>query len=261
MFVEIDNDYLKIPPPIPFVVCRVGEAFKQPPICRPEGTWYHQVLLVIEGEGFVQIGEQTYVISQGQGVFWRADVAQIYKPAGPCFRTMWVTFLGAESILDHYQVGEWFQFEATELLYTDTCRLLAFCEGSSTIFTRSAAGYTWLIDWLQGCFEHTAPVEIQVKRYLEVHFAEPLGLDKIAASVHMSRFALCHYYKEACGITVMEELKRIRLAKARQLLKFDTAPIEEIGRLCGFENPSYFGKLFRAETGRSPREYRQDKNV
>ena len=36
-----------------------------------------------------------------------------------------------------------------------------------------------------------------------------------------------------------------------------SCPIDEVGALCGYMNPSYFGKVFREETGQTPREYRE----
>ena len=93
-------------------------------------------------------------------------------------------------------------------------------------------------------------------QFMEAHFAQPLTLEDVAAHVGMNRYSLCRYFARAQGDTVMGQLRRIRVAKARQFLRFTALPIEEIGRICGFESPSYFGKIFRAQTGLSPRDYR-----
>lgn len=256
MFVEIRKKYMKQPIPLPFVVCTVGESPFQSAVTRPEGFHHHHVLLVAEGEGLFTLGGQTHSLSAGEGFFCRSEVPHAYRAVGDQFRTLWVTFLGAESVLDYYQIGDGFKFDAAPGLLSATRALHNLCSGSSTVLTRSAAGYTWLIDWLHECFAPSAPIPVQVQRYLETHFAEPLTLDQIAGAVHMNRYALCHHYKESCGTTVMEQLRQIRLAKARQMLRFDTASVETISKNCGFESPSYFSKLFRQETGRSPREYR-----
>ncbi len=259
MFVEIRKKYLEYPLLLPFVVATVGENSFQNKTARPQGYSYHHVLMVQEGEGLFSMGGETFKLSAGEGVFCRAGVPHAYRAAGKVFRTCWVTFCGGEGVLDYYQVGNYFRFSADPLLLLSVENLEKVCEGNSTVLSRSAAGYTWFTEWLHGCFAPSAPISVQVRRYLEAHFAEPLTLESIAETVHISRYALCHHYKEVCGTTVMEQLRKIRIEKAKQLLRLSNAPIEEIGKNCGFESPSYFGKLFRQETGCSPREYRKNK--
>ena len=259
MFVEIRKKHLQPPLLFPFVVATVGKSHNQTPVDRPNGLYCHHVLMVEEGEGIFSVSGETFGLSAGEGVFCRANIPHSYRPAGKVFRTRWVTFLGAESVLDYYQIQDSFRFAANPFLLSSVEHLQNFCEGNSTVLTRSAAGYTWLTDWLHGCFASSAPVTVQVRRYMEAHFSEPLTLDQIAGAVHMSRYALCHHYKEACGTTVMGQLRKIRVEKAKQLLQLSSAPIEEVGKSCGFENPSYFGKIFRQETGYSPKEYRKSR--
>lgn len=259
MFAEIRKKYLQQPLQLPFVVSTVGECFFQAPVYRPQGFFHHHVLMVTEGEGSFRLGEETFRVSAGDGVFCRAGVPHAYQAVGDRFRTLWVTFLGGESVLGYYHIGDSLRFRATPALNSATLSLYHFCTGNSTVLTRSAAGYTWLTDWLNDCFAPSAPVTEQVRRFLEAHFSEQLTLDQIAQAVHMSRYALCHHYKENCGTTVMEQLRKVRIAKAKQLLQFSAASVEEIGQSCGFESPSYFSKLFRQETGLSPREYRTQK--
>jgi AraC-like DNA-binding protein len=47
------------------------------------------------------------------------------------------------------------------------------------------------------------------------------------------------------------------MSKARELLLSSTRPLFEIAQECGFEDPLYFSRIFRRETGISPRGYRR----
>ena len=102
--------------------------------------------------------------------------------------------------------------------------------------------------------------DLRVRRFLENHYSDPLSLDDVAHFVGLDKFALCRSYRKARGIGVMEELKRIRIAKAKRFLRFSADPIEKIGRMCGFESPSYFAKRFRELTGMTPAAYRRAHN-
>ena len=74
-------------------------------------------------------------------------------------------------------------------------------------------------------------------------------------------FAFCRYYVRERGVTVMEDLFRIRIAKAKRLLRYSDESVESVGRACGFESPSYFSKRIRKAVGCTPVEYRKRSNV
>ena len=106
----------------------------------------------------------------------RKNVPHSYRAVGKQFRTRWVTFLGGDGVLDYYEIGNWFLFHAETMFLSATDYLWQVCIGNSTVLTRSAAGYNWLVEWLHGCFAPTAPLTVQVRRYLEAHFSENLSL-------------------------------------------------------------------------------------
>lgn len=259
MFVEIRKKYTKNPNALPFVVCTAGEIKNQSEVKRPRGFSFNHFLLVIDGEGEFCVGEKSFSLSSGEGIFLRAGVAHSYKATGEKFSTLWITFLGAENVLDYYRISDYFTFEGTPALLASSRLLCNFCMGNSTVLTRSAEGYNWLINWLHSCFAPTAPVTVRVNRFLEANFSHPLTLDEIAAAAGMSRFALCHYYKENCKTTVIAELKKIRIAKAKEMLRHSSDSVEEIAQSCGFESPSYFGKLFKEHMGVSPHKWRAER--
>lgn len=253
MFAEIHNELFDA---LPFVVCTVGGC-EQEPIDRPRGIGDHQVIWISEGAGVFADRESTYRLSKGEGMFFRRGVPHRYEAAEGGMRTEWCTFAVGEGLLDYYHLPQSFPFRVPSFLPAATRELRALCEGNSTIVSRSAAGYAWLTELLDALSAPCASAAERVRQYLENHYAEPLTLDEIAVQVRLSRYTLCRVFVREQGVTVMEQLKRIRIAKAKRFLRCTAWPVEEIGRLCGFESASYFGKRFREETGRSPREYRR----
>lgn len=258
MFAEIREKYLKEPLQVPFIVTTAGGTMAEHKVSRPNGFPDHHMLIVTKGTGIFEVEGKRFSLTAGQGFFMRKGIPHRYIPEEE-LSTLWVTFLGGDRILDYYGVKQSFLFEAPAILRQSTQALIDFCRGNSTVLTRSAAGYSWFNDWLHDHFSASAPIEVQVRRYLEAHFAEALTLEQVAAAVHMSRYALCHYYQQHCRTTVMERLKQIRVEKACRLLRFSGESVEEIGRTCGIDSPSYFAKLFKEKMGCTPREYRKRK--
>ncbi len=70
---------------------------------------------------------------------------------------------------------------------------------------------------------------------------------------------VCRTCKSATGLTPSEYVNRIRIDHAAQLLRSDEAAIEDIVEECGFENLSYFYRLFRKQYGTTPKAYRKAK--
>lgn len=259
MFAEIDREYLQPDKActLALVICTIGRSENQTPQQRPEGFSYHHMLWVEEGEGLFQVNGVSRFLGAGEGLFCRRGVPHGYERSGAVFSTRWLTFLGGEGLLEYFHAPDHFFFSATADFDSSTAELDRLCQGGSTVISRSAAGYSMLTQWLSSIFGAPASPAAVIRQYLESHFGEQLSLDDIGAQVSMDRFSLCRYYRENMGMTVMEQLKRIRIAKAKQYLRHASCSIEEVGLLCGYNSPSYFGKIFREETGRSPREYRE----
>lgn len=63
-------------------------------------------------------------------------------------------------------------------------------------------------------------------------------------------------FKEYTGMSFIQYIKKLRLAKAKELLEISNDKVYEISAKVGFENPKHFNKLFREAEGISPLEYR-----
>jgi AraC-like DNA-binding protein len=83
-----------------------------------------------------------------------------------------------------------------------------------------------------------------------------LSLEEVAKLVGLSKFYFSREFRRITGYTFLSYVNLIRCEKAKQLLTENQATVGEIGRLCGFENQSYFSRTFLKCTGMLPSAYR-----
>lgn len=252
IFAEIDKKAFDL---LPFVLNTVGEDEHQPPIFLPCGSIYHEFIWVTAGRADFTVRAEKFSLSAGEGVFMRAGVPHSYR--GDPLSTAWCTFVGGEGLLDYAGVGEYYRFAVPSFLSEDAAALYRLAVGDSTVISRADAGYHLVSELLLATVAAKTTPAARVRAYLEQHYAEPLTLDDIAAAIDSDRFALCRTYAKERGITVMEDLLRIRIEKAKRLLRFYSMPVGQVGRACGFSDASYFSLRFREICGCSPKEYRR----
>lgn len=89
--------------------------------------------------------------------------------------------------------------------------------------------------------------------FIRQHYKEPLTVDAIGSAIGFSKYYLCHVFKEVTGETLVEYIQYLRCNEARRLLASGEHNVGEAARLCGFQNLSYFSKIYRRYMGESPR--------
>lgn len=96
--------------------------------------------------------------------------------------------------------------------------------------------------------------------FIASHYADPLTLDDIASHIYVGREECCRCFKRALTLSPFEYLTRFRLEKTLEWLgQKETASqtISELAALAGFNNASYFAKIFREYFHCTPSQYRQ----
>jgi AraC-like DNA-binding protein len=98
---------------------------------------------------------------------------------------------------------------------------------------------------------------------MDLHYAEPLTIDRLAAKSHLSTFHFIRRFRAAFGETPHRYLRQRRLDRAKELLVTTPLPITEICDQIGFQSLGSFSSLFRRQTGETPAGYRAQrrKNV
>ena len=97
----------------------------------------------------------------------------------------------------------------------------------------------------------------QVLRYVEAHFAEGSFVD-LAEQLHYDQSWLSREIKRKTGKTYTQLVQEKRLAQAAFLLKNTDRNVSDIAVAVGYENISYFHRIFADSFGRSPKHYRDE---
>lgn len=97
-------------------------------------------------------------------------------------------------------------------------------------------------------------------QYIEQHYAEDLSLDYLADMVYLSPKYLSTIFAQVTGNTLNKYIRSIRMKKAIDLIMHSNRRISDISVMVGYQNVSYFCKLFTEEYGVTPEKYRVGKD-
>lgn len=100
----------------------------------------------------------------------------------------------------------------------------------------------------------------QLIAWLEEHYAEEICWEQLADHHRLSLRTLHRQLKQRTGLTPQRYLNRLRLMKARYLLRHSEESVTDIAYQCGFGDSNHFSTLFRREFSWSPREIRQGRD-
>ncbi|AIF45586.1 response regulator [Virgibacillus sp. SK37] len=97
----------------------------------------------------------------------------------------------------------------------------------------------------------------QAKHYIAEHYQEPLTLEKVAATVHLSTNYFSNIFKQERGETFTEYLAKIRMQQAKKLIESNQYTLKEISYMVGYNNPNYFSRVFRKHFNESPKQFQR----
>ena len=91
-------------------------------------------------------------------------------------------------------------------------------------------------------------------------FEEPAlfsGIDEMAAYMNLSRSGFQHPYSHTFGVSVIHDVIKGRIEKAKSFLSKSNFSITEISNKCGYKSEFHFMRQFKKETGLTPTEFRR----
>ncbi len=93
--------------------------------------------------------------------------------------------------------------------------------------------------------------------YIREHCQEEISLTTVAEYVRLNPTYFSRFFKEETGCSFVEYLKKLRIEKAKELLRTSNLKIYEICEALGYQSVQYFSTLFKNMVGVTPQEYRE----
>jgi len=96
---------------------------------------------------------------------------------------------------------------------------------------------------------------VETMKYIDEHF-QAASLYELAERLNQPHYAVSKQIKQATKFTFKELLQEKRLTKAKELLEKTNMPITKIIDEVGYDNVSYFYRIFKSKYGKTPKDYR-----
>ena len=96
---------------------------------------------------------------------------------------------------------------------------------------------------------------IKTIEYIHKNYMNNIGLSNAADQIGINKSYLSRVFAEDCGMGFTEYLNRFRVQKAKYFIRAGGEKIKSISEKVGFNNNTYFFKVFKEVTGMTPQEY------
>lgn len=103
------------------------------------------------------------------------------------------------------------------------------------------------------------PLAERARRYIKLHYEESISTAGLAGELHCHPDYLGRLYRKNFGISVTDEINRIRISAACRALRETGKSVKEIAFEAGFNDLAYFRRRFFRECGLSPARYRAER--
>jgi len=233
---------------------------------RPHGAEELIVLLCTAGSGWVEYGGARARLTAGAAALIPPRTAHAYGASDGDPWTIWWCHVQGSDVGDFTRaVAQGSTPEVIRLRSLDRTvalfgELLASVErGQTPAHVLASSGAAWHL-LAQLAADRVLPASgtplERAMRHLEERIDATVRVAELAAIVGLSPSHLTTQFRRATGGGVIEYHSALKLARARQLLDTTEAPIAEVARAVGYDDPLYFSRRFRAAHHLSPSEYR-----
>ncbi|RAU93859.1 AraC family transcriptional regulator [Paenibacillus sp. YN15] len=226
----------------------------------------------LQGTGWLEVGGERHKVGRGRGFLVQVPGDHKYAfdahEAGE-WEFIWLRFEGPgiEELWREWMdkvgpVAEIAPQDQPIVLLHDLYRDVALRQTGDR-FAMSLRIYEWMLSLLRLLAgKQGEPAGIpgpcrNAAAMMNKFFAKDLTLGQVAEQAGVSPGHLCAMFTRYYGVTPIEYIRNRRLEHGAKLLRQTELSVSRIAVLCGYDNASYFGKVFHKVLGMAPSAYRQ----
>lgn len=245
--------------PLPFIFHTASSYYRQTTMVYPEGKQtFYQILFILNGKGTLYCNGETHKLKRGSAFFTSLNIESKYVDEG----NLYSAFLTVESsampmVLEHFGIKDFLFYDNINLdkyiSYINQITDEYYKTKNESVI--SALIYSFYVSFFNEQLGEKLPSLDKTALYIEKNFTQKLTLPEIAKINETSVSKLCHDFKKKYGLSVFSYIINLRLNYANNLIsKRPSLKIKEISALSGFDDVSYFCKLYKEKFGHSPSE-------
>ncbi|MEJ6952012.1 AraC family transcriptional regulator [Natronospora cellulosivora (SeqCode)] len=247
--------------------------------CQPGHFWgpgvrdHYLIHYIIKGKGRFIVNNQSYQLARQQGFLICPKTISYYQADDKSpWLYMWVGFNGLMAKKYLKQAG----LDNENLIFSyNGDKLNKILKKMISIREINASNEMKLTGYLYQFFAHlidNANINYNKRnkkehkeRYIKIsldyiskNYSHKISIEEISNYIGLDRTYLYTIFKEKLGVSPQEYLITFRIKKACQLMKNTKLTLGDISRSIGYQDPLYFSKLFKKETGLAPSKYRKN---
>ncbi|GAA4491427.1 AraC family transcriptional regulator [Microbacterium panaciterrae] len=229
------------------------------------------MIFCVRGDGWVESRGRRQVIGAGEAVIIPAGTPHAYGADLSDPWTIW--WLHA----DGFDIAEFLRVlhpEAkdglAQIRIRDVLAMVTLFENSLAAMERDetlaslylASGATWQLlcqltaSQLQGPLARADRIRA-AQDYLRTNLSRPVRPHELARAVNLSSSHFASLFRQATGTNVLDYVRGLRMARARELLLTTNDSVSLIASTVGYSDPFYFAREFRRVNGTPPTEFRK----
>ena len=255
---------------LPFYLSGVGTSSPEFYTDRVNGLISHQILFTTGGVGRIEVDGKQYDATAGSLFYVASGVVHKYYPVENDWTTKWMVFRG-----DHLdELMETMGFEKYMFGYTREVNTLE--KMHQRIYTLakepgygnekcSQLVYQYIM-LVYRLFTETRNKGVgsiinDALLYMDKNYREDITLQRLSDITGVSKQYFCKIFKEKMGMRPLEYLTKKRISEAKVMLYDCDKSVSEIGKSVGYNDPTYFGVVFKKCEGVSPSRYRRSREI
>jgi AraC-like DNA-binding protein len=257
---------------LPYYVFSIGLDYAQEHIIRTAGYPCYQWIQCRSGSGRLVLGEQEYLVSEGQGIFLLPEEAHEYYAESDEWIVDWIGLTGQgvteffEKTANMTRSGVYYVAQAAPLRETME-KMLATEQTQNPLrnLELSALTYTLLIQLFQ--FVSSSSTNSMATRYnrltpvleyIDAHYAEAITLKDLSELLGVTPQHLCTLFRKIMNTRIFEYINLVRIKKSKEFLLGQAGlPIRDVAHANGFEDVSYFCYIFKRIEKITPGDFRK----